>query len=483
MALLLPFVFNVDPASAMALLLGAHVATVYNTGITSILFGIPGASKTVSLTFDGYPMTQRGQGVRALRATAVSAVVGGFIGIGFLALAMPLLLLVMLKIAQPEYFVLGLWALTLIALFSEGNVFKGVASGGLGLLLSFIGVDPISSEPRYTFGSLHLYDGLDLAVVFIGLFAVSQMIDLYKGGKSISGKIEPIRDPEGDSFLSGFSVCLHNKALLLRASLLGVFIGVMPGVGATLGGLASYGQAVQTTRNPEPKFGKGNVRGVIAPAATVGSNEGSELLPTLGLGIPGGESSAILLSALLTLGVPAGPTFMDEHADIYYSIIWVVVAAFVLASFAGYLTAPLFARITSVSPGKLVPMILIVCFAGAYAIQGHLFDVFVAAILGVVGYFLKRADYSLGAIAVGLVLGQLLERWLHVSIDAYGGWFLFTRPITLVLLILATISTGLTIFRGSWRKHAVVPVVADGRENMGADELVEADDASARAKE
>lgn len=433
MALLLPFVFGAEPAAAIALLLGAHVATIYNDAITSILFGVPGAAKTVALCFDGYPMTQRGEGARALGVTAMSSLLGGLVGVVFLVAALPVVRAAMLALGPPEYFVMGLWGLSVIAVFSQGSVSKGLAAGGLGLLLATVGQDPVTSTSRFTFGSLYLGDGIDFAVAAIGLFAVSQMISLHVKGGTIATS-RPADAPRSTVW-SGVRDTFRHKRVLLQSSALGVFIGALPGVGATVGGLAAYGQTVRTSRDSS-QFGKGDVRGVLAPASQLGANEGAGLLPTVGFGIPGGESAAILLSALLVIGIAPGPELLTDGLPLIFSMVWVIVIANVLTTVAGLFTAPLFARLTTVPGTRLVPIILAICFTGVYAINQRVEDVVLCALFGVLGYFLKRYQYPVAAVAIGLVLGPILERYLHVSVTLYGSLFWLQRPVALVLLLL-----------------------------------------------
>ncbi|MQA78026.1 MAG: hypothetical protein GEV10_06030 [Streptosporangiales bacterium] len=447
MALLLPFIFGRDPAAAMALLLGAHVATIYNDAITGILFGVPGSAKGVALCFDGYPMTQRGGAARALGITAMSSLLGGLVGVAFLIAILPVVRALMLALGPPEYFIMGLWGLSVIALFSKGSVFKGLAAGGLGLLLATVGEDPVSSTQRFTFGSLYLADGVDFAVAAIGLFAVSQMISLYvKGGTIVT------RRPSSDqrsTVWHGVRDVFRHKRVLVQSSALGVFIGALPGVGAAVGGIAAYGQVARSSRDSS-QFGKGDVRGIVAPAATLGANEGGGLLPTLGFGIPGGESGAILLSALLVIGVAPGPELLTSGLDLVFSMIWVIVLANLLTTGAGLFTAPIFARMTTVPGSRLVPLILAVCFTGVYAINQRVEDVVLCALLGVVGYFLKKYRYPLAGVAIGLVLGPILERYLHVSVSLYGSLFWLERPVSLLLLIFVIGTVVASPARAAW---------------------------------
>lgn len=445
MALLLPFIFGAEPAAAMALLLGAHVATIYNDAITGILFGVPGSAKGIALVFDGYPMTQRGEGGRALGLTAMSSLLGGIVGVVFLVAMLPVVRAVMLALGPPEYFVMGLWGLSVIALFGTQSIFKGLAAGGLGLLLATVGQDPVTATARYTFGSLYLFDGIDFAVAAIGLFAISQMISLHiEGGAIAKRKVGAQRGSVWDGVRDAF----RYKRVVVQSSMLGLFIGALPGIGASVGGIAAYGQAARSSRNSD-EFGKGAPQGIAAPAATLGANEGGGLLPTLGFGIPGGESAAILLSAFLVMGIAPGRQMLTEGLDLVFAMVWILVIANIVTTLVGLLTAPYFTRLTAVPAVRLIPLIMAVCFAGVYAINQRIEDVLLCAALGVVGFFMKTYGYPLASVAIGLVLGPILERYLHVSVTLHGPLFWVTRPVTLVLLllVLATIAAPLVLRR------------------------------------
>jgi TctA family transporter len=447
MVLLLPFIFGQDPAAVMALLLGAHVATIYNDGITSILFNVPGASKGIALCFDGYPMTQKGQGKRALGAAAMASLVGGLTGVVFLIAILPLTRAIMLSLGPPEYFIMGLWGLAVIAVFSEGSVLRGLAAGGLGLLFAFVGQNPITGSDRYTFGILYLHEGINFAVAAIGLFAISQMLVYYRrGGTAVASSI----NGDTSSVWDGVRDVFQHKKLVLRSSLLGIFVGVLPGLGGEVGAIAAYGQAASTDKNPE-SFGKGNVAGVIAPATTLGANEGGGLLPTLGFGIPGGESMAVLLAAFIVVGVVPGPQMLTTGLPLVFSMIWTIVLANILTTGIGLFTAPYFAKLTALPTNLLVPFVLVICFVGVYAINQRLIDIVAAAIFGVVGYALRVHRYSLANVAIGFVLGTILERYLHISLTLHGPLFWLTRPATLLLLILVVITVAWPFYR-MWRR-------------------------------
>ncbi|MFZ5943896.1 MAG: tripartite tricarboxylate transporter permease [Bacillota bacterium] len=431
MALLLPFTFGLPPVAALAMLLGAHVATIFGSSITSILFNIPGASKSIALCFDGYPMTQKGEGARALGAAAMSSLIGGIIGAVFLTLTLPIMKAIMMSLGPPEYFVMALWGLSVIALFSSGSLLKGLTAAGFGLILSFVGMDPVSGTSRYTFGTLFLMDGLDFAVVVIGLFAVSEMIKLFISGDSI---VKRQAAGELGSVWTGVRDVFKHWKLVLRSSLLGLFIGALPGVGASIGGIAAYGMAAQTSKTKDT-FGTGNVEGVIAPEATNAANEGGGLVPTLGFGVPGGESMAILLSAFITMGIAPGREMLENHMDLVFSIVWIIVGANIVTTIGGLLLAKHFVKVSTLPSSILIPVLLPVCFVGAYAIKGRILDVVVVAVFGVIGYIMNKYKYSRADMAIGMVLGLMIERYMHISIKLYGNFFFITRPVTLILLL------------------------------------------------
>jgi putative tricarboxylic transport membrane protein len=449
MALLLPFSYGYEPGATLALLLGAHIATIWGDSVTSILFNVPGSGKSLALLFDGYPMTQQGQAKRALGASAGAALLGGIIGAVFLALSIPIVRPIMLAFGPSEYLIMALWGLTLIATFSEGSLLKGMIAACLGVIIAFIGMDPVTATPRYTFGSVFLMDGISFPVATIGLFAVGEMMKLYvKGDEGIVSR--DLRE-EKSTVLQGVMDAFRHWGLVIRSSLLGLWIGVLPGVGASVGGIAAYAQAVQTSKHPE-RFGKGNVEGVIAPDATLGANEGGGLLPTLAFGIPGGESMAILLLAFIGLGIVPGTQMLTNQLDIVFSLVWIVVIASVITTLIGMAISPYLARMPNLDTHLMVPIVLSVCFVGAYATRGLPGDVVVCAVFGVLGYLMDKYRFSRANFVIGLVLAEMIERSLHLSLTLYGEFFIFKRPIALTMFVLIVLTTAWPFVR-TWRRR------------------------------
>jgi TctA family transporter len=443
LALLLPFTYGLDIVLTLTLLLSAHIATIWGSSVTSILFRVPGAAKSVSLVFDGYPMTQKGEASRALGASATAALLGGIIGAVFLAASIPIARPMMLALGPSEYLMLALWGLTIIATFSEGSLLKGLIAAALGVLVAFIGTDIVTSTPRFTFGSIYLLDGISFSVAVIGLFAVAEMMKMFVQGSSI---VERTVGQEVSSVWHGVRDAFVHWGLVIRSSLLGLWIGVLPGIGASVGGIAAYAQAVQTSKNPE-KFGKGAVEGVIAPDATIGANEGGGLLPTVALGIPGGEGMALLLVAFISAGVTPGPQMLTDRLDLVFTLVWIIVLANVLTSLLGLAISPYLARLPSINPKLVIPLVLSVCFTGAYAAHLKLSDVVIAGVFGVIGYLMDKYNYSRANFVIGMVLAVMIERNLHLSLTLYGDWFLLTRPVALIMFILIITTTALPFIR------------------------------------
>ena len=440
LSLLVPFTFGMDPTAAIAMLLGAHIATIDGDAVTSILFNVPGAGKSIALCFDGYPMTKKGEAGKALGASGMSSLLGGVFGAIVLTASFPVLRAVMLSLGPPEYLMMALLGLSVLALFHEGSVLRGLASAGLGLMIAFVGMDPVTGIARFTFGSTFLLDGIDFSIAVIGLFAVAEMIKLYvKGGSLVQREASPEQVHVWRGVWEGVKEAVRHWRLVIRSSVLGLFVGVVPGVGASVGNITAYAQAAQWSRHPE-KFGTGNIEGVIAPQAANGSNEAGALLPTLGFGVPGGEGMAILLTAFTILGIAPGREMLTERLDLSLAMVWILVLASIASTALVYVIGVALSRVTVLPGSIVVPTVLAICFIGAYAVNGRLGDVLVAAVFGCLGYLLQKFRYSRAALVVGMVLGAPVERYLHVSLTLHGPGFLLGRPIALVLFLLVLVS-------------------------------------------
>jgi TctA family transporter len=331
-------------------------------------------------------------------------------------------------------------------------------AAALGVLIAFIGMDVVTGTPRFTFGIPFLMDGISFPVAMIGMFAIAEMMKLYVKGSSI---VDRSLVQERSTVIDGVKDALRHWWLVARSSLLGLWIGVLPGVGATVGGLAAYAQAVQTSKEPE-RFGKGAIEGVIAPDATMAANEGGGLLPTLAFGIPGGESMAILLVAFVGLGIVPGPDMLSKNLSVVFSMVWIIVIANLVVTVIGLAISPYLARLPTLHVNIMVPLVLSVCFIGAFATRGKIEDVVVAVAFGVLGYAMDYYRYSRANFVIGMVLATMIERNLHISLTLYGNDFLFTRPITLAMFIFVVVTTALPFVRSWRRKRAQRALVNNG---------------------
>jgi TctA family transporter len=433
LALVLPFVFGLDGVSAVAFLLGAHSVVVTGGSVSAILFGVPGAGPNAATLLDGYPLSQKGQAGRAIGAALTASALGGLLGAVALACLIPVLRPMVLAFGPPEFFMLSILGLLFLATLSGKEPTKGLLAGLLGLMLSLIGEELLMGTRRYSFGVVYLWEGVKLVPSVIGLFAIAEMVDLVVRGGSIS------KQDQGSSAMGpwvGMMDVFRNWGLFLRSSILGVVIGIIPGLGGDVACFLAYGQAAQTRRKGEEEYGQGNIGGVIAPEAANNAKEGGALVPTIAFGIPGSSSMAILLGALLIVGITPGAELLNEKLDVTFAMVWVLVIANILGASIMMLLARRLAKITLLDGALLAPVVVVICFVGAYMTTNSIGDIVVAIVLGIIGYEMKRLNYPRAALLLGLVLGRIVEQNLFLSLRIFGGGFVL-RPITLGLIVLA----------------------------------------------
>jgi TctA family transporter len=346
---------------------------------------------------------------------------------------------------------LAIWGLTTIAVVTHGSVLKGLAAAGIGLLISFIGFDPRTAELRYTFGSLYLRDGLSLIPLFLGIFAIAELIDLtVQGQRTISGKTR-VGELTG-SVWEGVGSVFQHFGLFLRSAMLGTIIGIIPGIGGTVASFVAYGQAVQTARKDRERFGRGDIRGVLAPEAAHDAKDGGALVPALAFGVPGGEGTALLLAALTLHGLVPGKELMTNHLSLVFVLIWALFFSNWMTSIVGVMVVNPLARLTVLRTHLLVPLILVLVSVAAFIYKGQMADVFVAFLCGWIGYYMKKHRWSRVTLVIALVLGTLFETNLHMTLRLHqlGRINFWTRPITLILLGFTVISLALPYVH-AWR--------------------------------
>ena len=433
LALLMPFIFGMDPLPGLALLLSAH-AVVYTGGsVTAIMLGIPGAPANAATIIDGYPMSQKGQGGAAMGAALASSGIGGVLGVLVLVALLPVLQPIVRSFASPETFFLALMGITFIAVVGEGPMHKGLMAGGLGIFLAFVGYQKITGVPRFWFGSDYLLDGFRIIPIALGLFAIPEIVSLTAGGQSIAKHGDAGR-VNFSQVMEGVRAVFTHWWIFLKSSLIGVIVGIIPGVGGETSPFVAYAAAKQASRHPE-RYGTGIVEGVIAPEASNNAKEGGSLVPTLAFGIPGSTSMALLLGGFLLLGLEPGPEFLKKHMDLSVSLAMVVALANVAAAVVMIGIARYIAKITYLRGRVLAPVLLAVVVLGTFASKNDPMDVVYVFVFGVLGWIFKEFKYSRPAFLLGFVLAQTVETYLQISLNSYGPFF-FMRPISLVIIAL-----------------------------------------------
>ncbi len=437
LALMLPFSYTIkQPVDAFCFLLGMLAVTGTTGDLTSILFGIPGEGSSAALILDGYPMSKKGEAGRALGAAIMSSVVGATIGALSLAISIPIMRPLVLLFGSPELFIIAIMGITFIGTLSGSSLIKGLLAGGVGLMLAAIGVDPQTGALRYTFGSLYLWDRLDIIPVVVGLFAIPEIVDLAVRGTSISevprGKLSGVWEGVKDTF--------RHFWLVMRCSLIGVYFGVLPVLGANVAQWISYAHAVNGLKD-RSRAGKGAVEGVLGPGAANNSTRGGDLIPTVAFGIPGSASMALLLGALLIVGLNPGPEMLKEHLDLTFAMVWILIISNIIVAIACFLILNQLAALTYIRGSLLIPFLLLLVFIGSFTANNSLNDLVVTLIFGLLGYFMVLYGWPRPPLILGLILGKIGENYLWISTAAYGAkWLLFPSVVILILITIGVVA-------------------------------------------
>ncbi len=439
LALMLPFVYTMTPVEAFAFLLGMHAVVATTGDITSVLFGVPGEGTTAATVLDGYAMAKKGEAGRALGAALMSSLVGAVVGAFALALAVPVVRPLVLTFGSPELFMLAIVGLAFIASLSGGGargLLRGFLAGGLGLLFAMVGQDPQAGIHRFTFGLLYLWDGLDIVPVLVGIFAIPEVLDLAVRGTAIAGDVP--YGQLGKGVAEGIKDTFRHFGLTVRCSLIGTFVGIMPGLGGGVAQWLAYGHAVQSARDSAERkgFGAGDVRGVLGPGAANNSKEGGALIPTVAFGVPGSSAMAILLGGFFLLGLVPGPDMLTTHLALTFSMVWTIVVANLVTVGVSLLFLNQLARLTTVRGHRLIPFILVLVFIGSYTANNSYADLLVTLLFGLLGWLMVLAGWPRAPLVLGLVLGEIAENYLYISTARYGaGWL--GRPVVVILFLLA----------------------------------------------
>jgi putative tricarboxylic transport membrane protein len=435
-AILLPLVFAMPASSALIMLAAVYYGAMYGGSTTSILVNIPGESASVVTTLDGHKMALQGRAGPALAISAIGSFIAGTFSVIILTfIAVPVAKFA-LRFGPAEFFSLMVFGLSTVASLTGRSAVKAVMSTILGLMMATVGIDLVSGAPRYTFGNPHLLDGIDFIVVAIGMFAISEVIvtaeELAAG---VRGQIIKAK-----RIWVSFKEFVYSLGAILRGTVIGFFVGILPGAGATLASFLSYDIEKRIAKHPE-RFGKGEIKGVACPESANNAASGGALLPLLTLGIPGGGATAVMLGAFMMLGITPGPLLFQKHPDVVWGLIASLYLGNLILLVLNWPLVNLFARIMYIPARYLMPIVLVISTVGVWSLNYSSMDLIIMGICGVLGYYMRKHDYPLAPVLLGLILGGRMEgAFRQALIISRGSPLIFLqKPISLVLLMGALI--------------------------------------------
>ena len=450
-ALLIPLSFGMPPVEAFSMLLGMYAGAIYGGSITAILVGTPGTVAAAATLLEGPKLTAKGQSRKALEMATFASFFGGIFSAVALVTCAPLLATAAMSFGPAEYFALAVFALTVVATLSSGAMCKGLAAAFVGLFLSTVGIDPVSGDFRNTFDVPELFNGISLVPALVGLFAVSQVLlsleDVFLGKSGIV--------KEGKLSNQGLTLreIWTNKFNLLRSSLLGTLIGIIPATGASAATFIAYGEAKRFSKHPEA-FGKGTLEGVVATESSNNGVTGGALIPLMTLGVPGDVLTAILLGALMIQGLTPGPLLFQEQGALVYSIFISLLLANVFMLVLGMASVRVFSKIVSIPGGILMPLVTTLCVVGGYALNNSNFDLAVMAGFGLLGYIMTKARFPLAPLLLAMILSGIIEtnfrRALSISNQDFSVFF--TRPVCAAFLAISLFILFNLLWK-EWKKY------------------------------
>ncbi len=434
-SILISFTFKWHVNDALALISGIFLGGVYGGSRSAILLNIPGAPSAIATGLDGYPLAKRGEAGAAIGLTTVVSVFGGFIGILALALAAPAVASLALKFAPRDYLMLAIWGILLVGSLSGGSLAKGIFAGALGVLIGSVGLDPMTAEPRFTFGSLQMTAGISYVAAMIGFFGIAEVL-----AQLHELKLKAVKQ-DVSKILPSWKLLRKYLPLATRTSAIGVVVGALPGAGGDIAALMAYDHAKRSVKNPSRPFGEGAYEGLVAPESANNAAVGGAYIPMLTLGIPGDAVTAVIIGAMYIHGLKPGPMLMIETPHLF----WFQVGALTLANcfllFFGLTGIKMFAKIVETPKSILLPLIVVLSSVGAYAIANNPADVYWMLAFGVVGYLLKMYGFQVGPVILGMILGPLMDKsYRQAMISAEGniGQFageFFTSPLSFIILL------------------------------------------------
>ena len=438
-SIMLPFLYGMDTTSALAMLIGMVAVVPTSDTFTSVLMGIPGSSASQATVLDGYPLSKKGEAARALGAAFMASLIGGLLGAIILSAFIVFARDLILKLGSAELFILGLFGLSMVGVLSGKSLYKGFIAAAIGLLLGSIGSAPATGEFRMTFGSFYLYDGIKLVILGLGVYAVPEIISLLIENKKIA-KAEKL----GGSFVQGIKDVWTYKWIVARCAPIGAMIGAIPGLGGSVVDWIAYGHVVQTSKD-KSQFGKGDIRGVIAPESANNAKEGGGLIPTLLFGIPGSGSMAIFLGGLIILGIEPGPGMVTQNLEISYIIIWSLALANIVGTGTCMLLSNKISKITTIPYGYVAPFMLMIIFFAALQATRSLEDLILLIAIGAIGTLFKYFDWPRPALLIGFVLAGTVETYYYQAVQFYS-WEMLERPGVIILIVFMIASILLSVY-------------------------------------
>ncbi len=437
-SLLVSFTFGWETNTAIALMIGVFVGVVYGGSRSAVLLNIPGAPAAVATALDGYPMALKGEAGKAMGIATSQSVIGTLIGIFALAFFAPIVSKLALKFTSVDYLLLGVMGMMMIGSLGSKSIFRGLITAAMGVLLGTVGMDTMTSVPRFTFGITYLLPGVNYVVAMIGLFGVAEAL------VQITTKDIEVVKQKIDKIIPSFDTIKQYIPLTIRSSIVGVIVGALPGAGGDIAALLTYDQAKRTVKNPEVPFGQGAVEGLVAPESANNAAIGGSFIPMLTLGIPGDAVTAVMIGGLTIHGLKPGPNLMTTTPNLFYLIVSCLFIASIALLVLGLTGIKIFTKIVEIPKGILLPIIIILSVVGSYAINNSLFDIFWMLGFGILGYFLKRFDYPVAPCVLGIILTRLLEENYRRGIllkKSVAGLLasIFTSPITFIIFVVIVV--------------------------------------------
>jgi putative tricarboxylic transport membrane protein len=470
-AVMVPFTFTMNPVSGLVTIGALYCAAIYGGCFSAILLNTPGTPSSIGTCFDGYPMARQGRGEEAIYTATFASGFGGFIGTFFLILFALPLARVALRFGPPEYFWVSIFGLTIIASLSSQSLLKGVAGGFLGLMISMIGIAPVGGDVRFDLGVVDFQGGVELISILIGFFCIPELLRLAVNPESDYEETQP----EGHAgtgvhpMKQGWLNVVRNMGNTLRSSVIGTFVGILPGAGGNIANLVAYSETKRVAKDPET-FGKGNPQGIVATESSNNAVVEGAMVPLLALGVPGSPPAAIIYGALLLQGLAPGPELFTSRGDITYAFLFSFIVSNVMIVVFGLLVGKwIYKAVVKVPTRVLIPSILLLTVVGSFAIRNNSVDVIVMFLAGIVGYIMRELEFDPGPVVLGLILGPIAEKGFVQGLIMGNGvsvdmpWLIFfMRPLSIVLIVLSVLSAAWPFIRAVYDKRRAARVAKGG---------------------